>query len=97
MKIRAYTKDNERLNERQSARVFFSPRLHPHTFVRFAWGNLTAGAPAGDFAISACCTPACRAYRKGWRERNMGILELGSLQLTLFAMMLVGVLYTSIF
>ena len=27
----------------------------------------------------------------------MGILELGSLQLTLFAMMLVGVLYTSIF
>ena len=27
----------------------------------------------------------------------MGILELGSLQLTLFAMMLIGVLYTSIF
>ena len=40
MKIRAYTKDNERLNERQSARVFFFT-APPSTHVR----SLCVGEP----------------------------------------------------
>ena len=92
MKIRAYTKDNERLNERQSARVFFFT-APPSTHVR----SPCVGEPDSRSTSRRFCNfRLLHSGLQGISERMAGEehehFRTGELAADAFAMMLIGAL-----